>query len=91
MIPSSIPHLHSHLFRRTRAMILYKGGMPLPLVGERLGHSQLEKTTIYAKATIEMKKAARDKVAKNQKSVFHNKEKFKYADDEEILRKQMGL
>ena len=87
----SIPHLHSHMFRRTRAMLLYQGGMPLPLVAEWLGHSQLETTTIYAKATIEMKKAARDKVAENQKSVFHDKEKFKYADDEEILRKLMGL
>ena len=38
-----------------------------------------------------MKKAARDKVAENQKSVFHDKEKFKYADDEETLRKLMGL
>lgn len=87
----SIPHLHSHMFRRTRAMLLYQGGMPLPLVAEWLGHSQMETTTIYAKATIEMKKAARDKVAENQKSVFHDKEKFKYADDEEILRKLMGL
>ena len=87
----SIPHLHSHMFRRTRAMLLYQGGMPLPLVAEWLGHSQLETTTIYAKATIEMKKAARDKVAENQKSVFHDKEKFKYADDEETLRKLMGL
>ncbi len=87
----SIPHLHSHMFRRTRAMLLYQGGMPLPLVAEWLGHSQMETTTIYAKATVEMKKAARDKVAENQKSVFHDKEKFKYADDEEILRKLMGL
>ena len=44
-----------------------------------------------AKATIEMKKAARDRIAHNQKSVFHDREKFKYADDEEILRKLMGL
>ena len=88
---ASIPHLHSHMFRRTRAMLLYQGGMPLPLVAEWLGHSQMETTNIYAKATIEMKKAARDRVAENQKSVFHDREKFKYADDEEILRKLMGL
>ena len=72
-------------------MLLYHGGMPLPLVAEWLGHSQIETTTIYAKATIEMKKAARDKVAENQSSVFHNDEEFKYADDEDILKKLMGL
>ena len=88
---NGFPHLHSHIFRRTRAMLLYQGGMPLPLVAEWLGHSQIETTTIYAKATIEMKKAARDKVAKNQSSVFHNDEEFKYADDEDILKKLMGL
>lgn len=38
-----------------------------------------------------MKKAAIDNVDENQKSVFHDKEKFKYANDEEILRKLMGL
>ena len=30
--------LHSHLFRRTRAMHLYQVGVPLPTISEWLGH-----------------------------------------------------
>ena len=44
------PHLHPHLLRRSRAMNLYIHGMPLPLISEWLGHTQLETTTIYAQA-----------------------------------------
>ncbi|MBD5458254.1 MAG: tyrosine-type recombinase/integrase, partial [Lachnospiraceae bacterium] len=37
-------HLHSHLFRRTRAMHLYQAGVPLPTISEWLGHSNTETT-----------------------------------------------
>ena len=33
-INADIPHLHPHLWRRTRAMHLYVAGVPLPLVSE---------------------------------------------------------
>lgn len=32
-------HLHSHLFRRTRAMHLYQAGVPLPTISEWLGRT----------------------------------------------------
>ncbi len=44
---SSIPHIHPHLLRHTRAMHLYLAGMPLELVSQWLGHSQMETTLIY--------------------------------------------
>ncbi|MEE1040526.1 MAG: tyrosine-type recombinase/integrase, partial [Lachnospiraceae bacterium] len=40
-------HLHSHLFRRTRAMHLYLAGVPLPTISEWLGHSNIETTRFY--------------------------------------------
>ena len=40
-------HLHSHLFRRTRAMHLYQAGVPLPTISEWLGHSNIETTRFY--------------------------------------------
>lgn len=85
-----LPHLHPHLFRHARAMHLYQAGMPLPLVSEWLGHSQMETSLIYAHADTEMKRAAADKVINAENSVFTN-EKFKYQDDEETIKKLYGL
>ena len=85
-----IPHLHPHLFRHVRAMHLYQAGMPLPLVSQWLGHSQLETSLIYAYADTEMKRAAVNKVINSNNSVFTN-EIFKYQDDEEIIKKLYGL
>ena len=86
-----LPHLHAHLFRRTRAMHLLTHGMSLPLVSEWLGHSQLETTQIYARATMEMKREAKEKADKAMGPLLGVVEKFKYADDEETLKKLAGL
>jgi len=86
-----LPHLHPHLFRATRAMHLYIAGVPLPLVSEWLGHSRLETTTIYASATTEMKRKAVERLASNEESVFANDVPFKYADNDEVLKRLCGL
>lgn len=86
-----IPHLHPHLFRHTRAMHLYMAGMPLELVSQWLGHSQMETSLIYARATTEMKRKAIDKISKAENSVFKEDEKFKYADNETVIRQLYGL
>lgn len=85
-----IVHLHPHLFRHTRAMHLYQAGMPLPLVSEWLGHSQLETTTIYAYADSEMKRLAAEKLRNSKNSVFTD-EIFKYRNDESAIKKLYGL
>ncbi|CCQ95089.1 hypothetical protein CULT_2290004 [[Clostridium] ultunense Esp] len=90
VVNPALPHLHPHLFRHARAMHLYKAGMPLPLVSEWLGHSQLETSLIYAYADTEIKRAAADKVINAENSVFTN-EKFIYQDDEETIKKLYGL
>lgn len=86
-----IPHLHPHLFRHTRAMHLYMAGMPLELVSQWLGHSQMETSLIYARATTEMKRKAIDKISTAENSVFKEDEKFKYADNETVIRQLYGL
>lgn len=50
-----------HMFRHSRALNLYRKGVPLPLISEWLGHSSLETTLIYAYADTEMKRAAIEK------------------------------
>jgi len=53
--------VHPHMFRKSRAMSLYRSGMPLPLVSEWLGHNDPETTLIYARADTEMKRKAIEK------------------------------
>lgn len=84
-------HLHSHLFRRSRAMHLYQAGVPLPTISEWLGHSNIETTRFYAKITEEMKRDALHKLSESDKSVFKDDVAFKYAGDEETLKRLCGL
>jgi len=53
--------VHPHQLRHTRAVHLYRDGMPLVLVGEYLGHVKPETTKIYAYADTEMKRRALEK------------------------------
>lgn len=87
----SIPHIYPHLFRHTRAMHLYMAGMPLEMVAQWLGHSQMETSLIYANATTEMKRAALRKISTKENSVFGDSEEFKYKDNDKIIKQLYGL
>lgn len=84
-------HLHSHLFRRTRAMHLYQAGVPLPTISEWLGHSNIETTRFYAKVTEEMKREALHKLGDSDSSIFKDDVAFKYANDEDAIKRLCGL
>lgn len=53
--------VHPHQLRHTRAIHLYRGGMPLALLSEFLGHVSVETTRIYAYADTEVKRDAIEK------------------------------
>ncbi len=60
---------HPHQLRHTRAIHLYRDGMPLAVLSEFMGHADTETTKIYAYADAEMKRAAMEKSEHLRKGV----------------------
>lgn len=54
--------VHPHQLRHSRAMHLYRSGMPLVLLSEFLGHADVNTTRVYAWADTEMKRRAIQRV-----------------------------
>ena len=81
--------VHPHLFRHSRAMHLYEGGLPMPLLSELLGHANMETTLIYAHADAEMKRKAIVKADQGYASQIKGAV-FKES-DEECLKRLYGL
>lgn len=90
---SEIPGIvHPHLFRHSRAMHLYQHGMPLPLISQWLGHSNIETTQIYANADTEMKRKAIEAAtpADSPLKDYFDSERYTVPDDE-LIKKLYGL
>lgn len=87
--PEVPEHLHPHMMRHTRAMHLYRSGMPMVLLSQYLGHSQVETTMIYAYADTEMKRAAIQKADAVRKDKPVPAEIW--AENEEMILKLSGL
>ena len=85
-------HLYPHMFRHSRAMHLYRNGMPLPLLAEWLGHVQME-TTIqyYANADTKMKKEAIEKATTRLNPLFQDNPEIEWENDEEMIKRLHGL
>lgn len=84
-------NLHPHMFRHSRAMHLYRNGMPLPLLAEWLGHAQLETTMIYAHADTKMKQDAIEKATSALNPLNTAEFSINWQDDEEMIKKLYGL
>jgi len=83
--------VHPHMFRKTRAMHLYRAGMPLALLSEWLGHKNLETTLIYAYADTEMKREAIQKATGNSNPLNDKEKSLYWKNDDDIVRKLYGL
>jgi len=84
-------NLHPHMFRHSRAIHLYRGGMPLPLLSEWLGHAQIETTMIYANADTKMKKDAIEKATSKLNPLITDQISIEWEKDEETIKKLYGL
>jgi site-specific recombinase XerD len=88
--PEVPENVHPHMFRRSRAMHLYRSGMPLALLAEWLGHENPETTLIYAYADTEMKRKAIEKASENS-PLNALPETGIWENDEDIIRRLCGL
>ncbi|WP_202804123.1 tyrosine-type recombinase/integrase [Crystallibacter crystallopoietes] len=85
-IPAKV---HPHMLRHSRAMHLYKAGMPLALLSEWLGHADPETTLIYAYADTAMKRQA---LAKATEGITTNPSAVPiWHNQEDIIQRLCGL
>ena len=79
--------LNPHMLRHSRAMHLYRSGMPLVLLSEFLGHSDVNTTRIYAWADTEMKRQAIRLASPNADSPI----KAIWQGDENMIKRLYGI
>lgn len=90
---STVPaNVHPHMFRHSRAMHLYQGGMDLTLVSQWLGHAHLDTTRVYAHADTEHKRTAIAKATPENSPLFSKLDPERYTvTDEDALKRLCGL
>jgi integrase len=90
--PEAPCSLHPHQFRHSRSMHLYRSGMPLVLLAEWLGHSQISSTLVYANADTEMKREAIEKATSKLSPLLSGETAgIEWEDDEALIRRLYGL
>ena len=52
-----------HTFRHSKAMHLLQAGIPLVIIRDFLGHADIATSEIYARADLDMKRRALEKIA----------------------------
>ena len=89
---SEIPDwVHPHQLRHSRAIHLYRGGMPMPLLAEFLGHADMKTTSVYAYADTEMKRVAIQEATNTDHGIEPELPLWKSENDEEVLKALFGL
>lgn len=80
--------VHPHQLRHTRAIGWYRGGVPLVLVSELLGHANVNTTQVYAYADTEMKRIA---IQKAMPQGDADQEPAIWKGDDDLIKKLYGL
>lgn len=62
-MPTLPEHVTPHTFRHTKAMHLLQAGVPLIIIRDFLGHADIKTSEVYARADLEMKRSALEKLA----------------------------
>lgn len=89
---SSIPEkVHPHMLRHSRAMHLYRAGMPLALLSEWLGHEDPETTLIYAYSDTEMKRKAIEKAMGTNNPLGSIEQTRIWEGNEDLIQRLCGL
>ena len=71
--------------------MLYQAGMPLEILAQFLGHDDPMTTLVYARADNEMKRKAIEKVAAVTGSIEPEAEKAVWNDNENMIKRLLGL
>ena len=91
---SDVPaRVNPHLIRKSRAMKLYRDGMPLEALAQLLGHKKPETTLIYARADTEMKRRAIENAETSSSCSVSQPVQTKalWEGNEELIKKLCGL
>lgn len=87
--PEMPEKVHPHQLRHSRAMHLYRSGMPLVLLSEFLGHANINTTRIYAWADTEMKRKAIQKISPESEKAVGVVPMWQ--NDEQMIKKLYGI
>ena len=87
-IPDSV---HPHQFRHTRAIFWYRNGVPLVLIAELLGHTDINTTQIYAYSDTKMKREAIDKAMSNVQQSEESPKSDRWKGDEDLIKQLLDL
>lgn len=63
LVPGFTQKVRPHILRHTKGMHLLQSGVSLEIIRDFLGHVDVKTTNVYAKANLEMKRRALEKVA----------------------------
>ena len=80
-----------HQLRHSRAMGLYRKGMPLSLLSEWLGHEDPETTLVYAYADTEMKREAIEKASSGSRVISSPSAERIWVGNEDMIQRLCGL
>ena len=83
--------VHPHKIRKSRAMNLYQSGMPLEMLAQFLGHEDPSTSWIYARADINMKRKAIERVGAVVNTNSTNIEEASWVGNDEMIRRLLGF